>query len=59
MVVCREVLPNAQLMATNTFVRHGDGWRMIGHHSGPVPSSSRARTVAPSQTTPRDKRKLH
>jgi hypothetical protein len=46
-------------MATNTFVRHGDGWRMIGHHSGPVPSSSRARTVAPSQTTPRDKRKLH
>jgi ketosteroid isomerase-like protein len=60
MVVCREILPNAQLMATNTFVRHGDGWRMIGHHSGPVPSSARARTVAPSnQTQPRDKRKLH
>jgi len=36
-VVCREILPEGQLMATNTFARQSDGWRMIGHHAGPVP----------------------
>ena len=56
-VVCREILPTAQLMATNTFVRLGDGWKMIGHHSGPAPTSNRARPVATGPL--RDRRKLH
>jgi len=59
-VVCREILPNVQLMATNTFVRLSDGWHMVGHHSGPVPSIERTRTVpTPQATPPKDRRKLH
>ena len=60
LVVCREILPNVQLMATNTFVRLSDGWHMVGHHSGPVPSIERTRTVpTPQATPPKDRRKLH
>ena len=33
-MVCREILAEGQLMATNSFVRLGDRWHMIGHHSG-------------------------
>jgi hypothetical protein len=62
MVVCREVLANGQLMATNTFVRSGTGWHIIGHHSGPVPSieleRGQATAAAPPPST-RDRRKLH
>jgi len=60
-VVCREILAESQLMATNTFVRLGDGWHMVGHHSGPVPSVDRPRPgpTAVSATAPRDRRKLH
>ena len=61
-VDCREILPEGQLMATNTFARQSDGWRMIGHLSGPVPPIEAARPVAStsaSTTAPRDRRKLH
>lgn len=59
-VVCREILPEGQLMATNTFARTGEGWRMVGHHSGPVPPVDRLRTNPTSTSTPpRDRRKLH
>jgi len=59
-VVCREVLDDVQLMATNTFVRLSDGWHMVGHHSGPVPTVERPRPVqATPATPPRDRRKLH
>ena len=60
-VVCREILPEGQLMATNTFARQSDGWRMIGHHSGPVPPIETGQTTAApaSATAPRDRRKLH
>jgi ketosteroid isomerase-like protein len=61
-VVCREILPEGQLMATNTFTRSSDGWRMIGHHSGPVPPIETVQPTATSTTTaaaPRDRRKLH
>ncbi|MBM3643790.1 MAG: nuclear transport factor 2 family protein [Alphaproteobacteria bacterium] len=54
LVVCREILPTAQLIATNTYVRHAAGWKMIGHHSGQVPVVAR---LAPP--APRDRRKLH
>ena len=61
-VVCREVLTGGQLMATNSFVRLGNGWRMVGHHAGPVPSIERARpapAVPATPAVPRDRRKLH
>ena len=59
-VICREILADVQLMATNTFVRTADGWRMVGHHSGPVPTVERAQpTPSAPATPPRDRRKLH
>jgi ketosteroid isomerase-like protein len=60
-VVCREILANGQLMATNSFVRSRDGWYMVGHHSGPVPSIELARGQSAAATTAptRDRRKLH
>jgi hypothetical protein len=59
-VVCREILPNTQLMATNSFARLGDGWHIIGHHSGPVPSIvARQPTTAATAAPTRDRRKLH
>ena len=59
-VVCREILPEGQLMATNTFVRQSDGWRMLGHHSGPVPPiETGPRPTAAGPSPPRDRRKLH
>lgn len=59
-VVCREILPEGQLMATNTFIRQSDGWHMIGHHAGPVPPvETGPRPAAAGPSPPRDRRKLH
>lgn len=59
-VVCREILIEGQLMATNTFIRLSEGWRMIGHHSGPVPPIETETTpAAPTSAPMRDRRKLH
>ena len=58
-VVCREILTNGQLMATNSFVRLSDGWHMVGHHSGPVPSVERRPTAASAVAPTPDRRKLH
>ena len=59
-VVCREILPEGQLMATNTFAKQTDGWRMIGHHSGPVPPVETTQRTATQAAAPtRDRRKLH
>ena len=33
-VTCYEQLPGGYCLATNGFVREGDQWRMILHHSG-------------------------
>jgi hypothetical protein len=47
-------------MATNTFVRLSEGWRMVGHHSGPVPPIETGQTTAAAISAPmRDRRKLH
>ncbi len=35
MVICTEALDNGQLVATNLYVREGQGWRMTHHHAGP------------------------
>ena len=59
-VVCREILPEGQLMATNSFARLSDGWRMIGHHSGPVPPIEAGQATASTASAPtRDRSKLH
>jgi hypothetical protein len=60
LVVCREILANGQLMATNSFIRLNDRWHILGHHSGPVPSIERSQTTVSSANAPlRDRRKLH
>lgn len=59
LVVCREVLAEGQLMATNSFVRLSNGWHMVGHHSGPVPVVEPRPVAAPAVTPTRDRRKLH
>jgi hypothetical protein len=60
-VVCREILANGQLMATNSFVRSGTGWHMVGHHSGPVPTIEigRGQGATPAAAPARDRRQLH
>jgi ketosteroid isomerase-like protein len=37
-VVCNELLANAELCATNVFVREGGAWKLVHHHAGPVAS---------------------
>jgi hypothetical protein len=54
-VLCREVMPTLQLMATNTFMWVGTRWHMIGHQSGVVPIVQSAQDPAPKP----DRRKLH
>jgi hypothetical protein len=34
-VVCNEVFPEGQLIATNIFVFEDDAWRMVHHQAGP------------------------
>jgi hypothetical protein len=47
-------------MATNSFTRLSDGWHIIGHHSGPVPSVEiRQPTTTAGSVPTRDRRKLH
>ena len=59
-VVCREILANGQLMATNSFMRLNDGWHIIGHHAGPVPPVETQQTTPATSSTPtRDRRRLH
>lgn len=37
-VICNEVLPSAELCATNVFVREAGTWKLMHHHAGPVAS---------------------
>ena len=41
-VVCNEVFPEGQLLATNIFVIENGLWRMVHHQAGPAPDSSQA-----------------
>jgi ketosteroid isomerase-like protein len=59
LVICREVLPNGQLMASNLFVRLADGWHMASHHAGPVPPVASERATQAPAAVPRDRRRLH
>ncbi|TWT00700.1 nuclear transport factor 2 family protein [Reyranella sp. CPCC 100927] len=57
-VICREVLPNAHLMATNMFVREGDAWK-IAHHQSAVAPPPKDRPTQPTAAPKRDRRQLH
>jgi ketosteroid isomerase-like protein len=35
-VICREFVAGASLLATNVFAREEGRWRIVHHHSGPV-----------------------
>lgn len=35
-VICREFVAGAPLLATNVFVNEDGRWRIVHHHSGPV-----------------------
>jgi ketosteroid isomerase-like protein len=60
LVICREILTNGQLMATNGYLRSGDGWKIVSHHAGPVPPVVTERpTAVAAPTAARDRRKLH
>jgi len=39
-VVCNEVFPEGQLVATNIFVIEDGRWRMVHHQAGPAPGST-------------------
>ena len=41
-VVCREMLPQGQLLASNLFVRENSAWRLAHHHAGPGPQLAAA-----------------
>lgn len=49
-VVCSEVLPGAELCATNVFVREDGMWKLIHHHAGPI--ASRMEDVRPPAKVP-------
>ena len=57
-VICREILPNAHLMATNMFVREGDAWKMA-HHQSAVAPPPKDRPAQPAPAPKRDRRNLH
>ncbi|MCW5746900.1 MAG: nuclear transport factor 2 family protein [Alphaproteobacteria bacterium] len=57
MVICREVLPNAHLVATNIYVREGDAWK-IAHHQSAVAPPPKDRPIQPA-IPKRDRRNLH
>ena len=49
-VICREVLEQGRLIATNVFAREPAGWRMVHHQAGPAGQAQR--TSAPSERPP-------
>lgn len=53
-VVCIERVGRDDLIATNTFVREDDAWRMVHHQAGPL-----ARRKDPSPPTPRSPHDLN
>ncbi len=52
-VVCREMLPQGQLLASNLFVHEKDAWRLVHHHAGPGPQ------LAAASAAPTDGGALH
>ncbi len=51
LVICYERIRQEYLLATNIFIRSGDGWLMIHHQSGPAPE--------PAENLPPPKRSIN
>ena len=49
LVLCREILPQGHLLASNLFVRENDAWRLAHHHAGPGPQMAAA-SAAPGES---------
>ncbi|HJQ58477.1 MAG TPA: nuclear transport factor 2 family protein [Vineibacter sp.] len=56
MVICREILGNSHLMATNVFVREGEAWKIAHHHAAAAPPP-KDRPATPAAK--RERRSLH
>lgn len=39
LVLCREVVAGTAMMASNSFVREPEGWRMLSHQAAEIPRS--------------------
>lgn len=51
LVICYERIGQEYLLATNIFIRSGDGWLLIHHQSGPAPE--------PAENMPPPKRSIN
>lgn len=51
LVVCREILPQAQLLASNCFAQENGEWRIIHHHASPGPQMAMANVTPPDVNT--------
>jgi hypothetical protein len=47
LVVCREILPQGHLLASNWFVLENGAWRLTHHHAGPGPHLALASAAPP------------
>jgi len=51
LVVCREILPQAELLASNWFVQEKGLWRIAHHHAGPGSQLAVASSIPPDGGT--------
>lgn len=58
-VVCSEVFPDGQLMATNIFVIEEGQWRMVHHQAGPSYNSGLINENLSNKSLPRAFTSLH
>ena len=48
-----EARPAAPVVATNVFVRSGNGWKMLLHHASSSPKTEQSASQGPSATRPK------
>lgn len=48
-----EARPTHPVVATNVYIRSGNGWRMIVHHASPTPQRSAQPSAPPPQQLPK------
>jgi len=58
-VVCNEVFPQGQLLATNIFVIENGMWRMVHHQAGPGPDSGQTNENFSNESPQRSTTSIH